>query len=77
MKIKPIRSEKGYGKAVKRIGEIWDALPGTREEYELKTLLLFIEDYEEVHYRPFPPDLLQAIQVRLEDSSLSATDLVS
>ena len=28
MKIKPIRTEKGYAKAVKRIGEVWEALPG-------------------------------------------------
>ena len=55
MKIKPIRTEKGYAKAVKRIGEVWEALPGTPEENELKTLLLLIEDYEELHYRLYPP----------------------
>jgi HTH-type transcriptional regulator / antitoxin HigA len=77
MKIKPIKSKRGYGKAVKRMGEIWDARPGTPEEVELKTLLLYIEDYEEVHFRPFPPDLLQTMQVRMEDSGLNATARMS
>lgn len=77
MKIKPIRTEKGYAKAVKRIGEVWEALPGTPEENELKALLLLIEDYEELHYRLYPPDPIGAIKMRMEELGLSGKDLVS
>lgn len=77
MKIKPIRTEKGYAKAVKRIGEIWEALPGTPEENELKALVLVIEDYEELHYRLYPPDPIGAIKIRMEELGLSGKDLVS
>jgi HTH-type transcriptional regulator/antitoxin HigA len=77
MKMKLIRTEKGYGKAVKRIGEIWEAAPGTPEENELKALLLLIEDYEELHHRLYPPDPIGAIKIRMEELGLSRKDLVS
>ena len=77
MKIKPIRTEKGYARAVKRIGEVWEALPGTPEQNELKALLRLIEDYEELHYRPYPPDPIGAIKIRMEELGFSGKDLVS
>lgn len=77
MKIKPIRTEKGYGKAVARIGEIWEALPGSPEANELKALLPLIEDYEQLHYRVYPPDPIEAIELRMNELGLSRQDLVS
>lgn len=77
MNIKLISTEKGYRRAVKRIGEIWDAPSGTPEENELKALLLLIEDYEELHYRPYPRDPIGAIKIRMDELGLSGKDLVS
>jgi HTH-type transcriptional regulator / antitoxin HigA len=77
MKIKPIRTEKGYAKAVKRIGELWEALPGTSEQQELKALLLLIENYEELNYRLYPPDPIGAIKIRMKELGLRGKDLVA
>jgi HTH-type transcriptional regulator / antitoxin HigA len=77
VKFKPIRTEKGYGKAVKRIGEIWGAPPGTPEANELKALRTLIEDYEQIHYRLYPPDPMEAIRIRMNELNLSWNDLVS
>jgi HTH-type transcriptional regulator / antitoxin HigA len=76
VRIKLIRTEKSYGKAVKRIGDIWEALPGTPEENELKTLLPLIDDYEQIHYRVYPPDPVWAIEIRMNELGLSWKDLV-
>jgi HTH-type transcriptional regulator / antitoxin HigA len=76
MKIKTIRTEKSYSKAVSRIGKIWEALPGTSEEIELRTLLVLLEDYEQLHFRRYPPDPIWAISIRMEELGLSGKDLV-
>lgn len=75
MKIKPIKTEKGYVKAVTRIGEIWEAQPGSREAVELECLLPLIEDYEEINYRVYPADPIEAIKMRMQELGLSRRDL--
>lgn len=77
MKIKRVTTEKSYGKAVKRIGEIWGSLPGTPEANELKALRALIEDYEQIHYRLYPRDPMEAIEIRMNELDLSWNDLVS
>ncbi|HTY22570.1 MAG TPA: helix-turn-helix domain-containing protein [Desulfomonilaceae bacterium] len=75
MEIKLIRTERDYGKALERAGEIWDAQPGTPEADELEALLPLIEDYEETHYRIDLPDPIEAIKVRMEELGLDRKDL--
>ncbi len=77
MKIRRITTEKSYIKAVCRIAEIWQALPGTPEEYELKLLRELMADYETIHYRPYPPDPIKVIKIRTKELNLSWKDLAS
>ena len=48
-KMKITNSEE-YDKAIKRIWEIFDAKPNTKEGEELIELVTAVEDYEEVNY---------------------------
>jgi HTH-type transcriptional regulator/antitoxin HigA len=50
MTIKPIKTEKDYQKALKRLETIFDAKPHTKDGNELDILGFLIEKYEEEHY---------------------------
>ena len=76
MKIKPIKNEKDYELALKRLDKIFDALPGTKEGDELEILALVIEDYEDKNYPIDPPDPIEAIKFRMEQMGLKQKDLV-
>lgn len=75
MKIKPIKNEKDYELSLKRIDEIFDALPGTKEGDELEILALVIEDYENKNYPIDPPDPIEAIKFRMEQMGMKQADL--
>lgn len=75
MEVKPIRTEEDYRRALKRAGDVWDAMPSTPEADEREVLLPLIEDYEEIHYRIDPPDPIDAIKIRMEDLGLTRKDL--
>jgi len=75
MEIKPIRTEPEYRAALVRLGEIWDAEPGTPESDELDVLSVLVEAYEDEHYPMDPPDPIEAIKFRMEQMGLSRKDL--
>lgn len=75
MEIKPIRTEQEYRTALARLGEIWDAEPGTPESDELDVLSVLVEAYEDEHYPMDPPDPIEAIKFRMEQMGLSRKDL--
>ena len=50
MKIKPIKTEKDYEKALERFEKIFDALPNTEKGDEAEILSLIIENYENQYY---------------------------
>ncbi len=75
MDIKPIRSEKDYRKALKRIESLWDAKPKSVEYDELEVLTTLVEAYEEKQHPIDPPDPIEAIQFRMEQLGLSRKDL--
>ncbi|HYV93159.1 MAG TPA: hypothetical protein VE978_15395 [Chitinophagales bacterium] len=54
MKIKPIKTERDYDAALKRIEKIWGTKPGTPAGEEFEILFTLVEAYEEEHY-PIPP----------------------
>lgn len=45
-----ITNSEEYDKAIKRIWEIFDAKPNTKEGEELIELVTAVEDYEEANY---------------------------
>ena len=51
MEITPIRTEKDYTLALKRIDALMDAEPNTKEFDELNSLVSLVEVYEEKHYK--------------------------
>jgi HTH-type transcriptional regulator/antitoxin HigA len=50
MNIKPIKTEKDYQAALKRLEVIFDARPNTKQGDELEILSLLVEKYEDEHY---------------------------
>ncbi len=71
MQIKPIRTEDDYKTALARVREIWDAEDGTPESYELDVLALLIEAYGDEHYPIVPPDPIDEIEYRLEETGMA------
>ena len=75
MEIKPIKTDKDYQKALKRLEKIFHARPGTKEGDELDILALLIERYEEEHYPIEAPDPIEAIKFRMEQMGYKQKDL--
>ena len=76
MKIKPIKSEQDYEKALKRLEVIFDADPNTEEGDEAEILTMLIDNYENQHYPIEAPDPIEAIKIRMEEMNLKQKDLV-
>jgi len=76
MNIKPIKSEKDYKQALKRLEVIFDAPVNTKAGDEAEVLSLLIENYENEHYPIEAPDPIEAIKIRMEELNLRQKDLV-
>ena len=75
MNIKPIKSERDYKAALKRMEQIFDVRPGTKEGDELEILAMLIEKYEDEHYPIEAPDPIEAIKFRMEQMGYKQKDL--
>ena len=75
MNIKPIKTERDYKAALSRIDVLWDAELNTKKGDELAILSILIEKFEEEKYKMLPPDPIEAIIFRMEQSDLSKIDL--
>lgn len=76
MKIKPIRNEADYQKALERLEVIFDAQRGTDEGDELEVLSILIDNYENENFPIGMPDPISAIRFRMEQMGLKQKDLV-
>lgn len=76
MKLKPIRTEKDYRAALKRMDVIFDAPLNTKEGDEAEILSLLIENFENEHYPIEAPDPIEAIKIRMEELNIKQKDLV-
>jgi HTH-type transcriptional regulator/antitoxin HigA len=75
MEINPIKTEKDYDLALKRVNLLFDAKPNTQEGDELDILVTLIEKYEQIHY-PIPEsDPIEAIKFMMKQKGISDTDL--
>lgn len=55
MNIKPIKSEKDYTEAMKRLEVIFDVKKGSAEGDELEILGILVDQYENEHFQsPYP-----------------------
>ncbi|WP_405199108.1 type II toxin-antitoxin system HigA family antitoxin [Christiangramia sp. LLG6405-1] len=76
MKIKPIKSDKDYEKALERLEVIFDAPINSKEGDEAEILSMMIDNYENEHYPIEAPDPIEAIKIRMEEMNLKQKDLV-
>ena len=70
MRVKPIRTKRDHGTALKEIERLWDARPGTPDHDRLEVLATLVDVYERDHFPIAPPDPLAAIRFRLEEGAL-------
>lgn len=75
MNIRPIKNQKDYQAALKRVELLWDAPLNTDVGDELDILVTLIEKYEEKELAILPPDPVEAIKFRLQQMNLDAKDL--
>ncbi|MCF6270145.1 MAG: transcriptional regulator [Melioribacteraceae bacterium] len=76
MNIKPIKTEKDYTKALKRLEDIFDASHKSEDGDEAEILSVLIENYENHHYPIEAPDPIEAIKIRMEELELKQKDLI-
>jgi HTH-type transcriptional regulator/antitoxin HigA len=76
MDLKPIKNEKDYRNALKRLEIIFDAPTDTKEGDEAEILSLMIENYENENYPIESPDPIEAIKIRMEELNMRQKDLV-
>lgn len=65
MKIKPIRNETDYQKALERLEVIFDAKRGTEEGEELEILAIIVDNSEKYNFPIGMPDPILAINFRI------------
>ncbi len=75
MEIRPIKSDSDHRAALSRIEALWDAPKGSREAEELEVLATLVEDFEDRREPIAPPDPIEAILFRLEQTGQSREDL--
>ena len=75
MNIKPIKTEEDYKATLARIESIWDAEINTKKGDELSILAILVENYETEKFKILPPDPIEAIKFRMEQTGLEKTDL--
>ena len=76
MKIKPIKNEQDYEKALERLEVIFDAPIDSKEGDEAEILSMMIDNYENEYYPIDAPDPIEAIKIRMAEMNLKQKDLV-
>ena len=77
MTIRPIRTEADYEAALERASTLMSASPDSAEADELDVLATLIERYEDETVPMPPPDPIDAILFRLEQTGRTTQDLSS
>ncbi len=75
MDIHPIKTEIDYDNSLHEIEILWGSPENTLEGEKLDILLILVEAYEKEHYIIDPPDPIEAIKFRMEQSGLTRKDL--
>ncbi len=78
MNIRPIRTDEEYREALKEISPLFEREPepGTAEGDAFEVMITLIEAYESKTFPIDLPDAIEAIKFRMEQSGLTAADLV-
>ncbi|MDX2144555.1 MAG: transcriptional regulator [Rhodospirillaceae bacterium] len=73
--LQPIKSQKQYKSALKRIDALMAAKAGSRKARELEVLAILVERYEREAFPIDPPSPTDAIRFRMEQMGYSQADL--
>jgi len=76
MNIKPIKNERDYEQALRRVESLWKSPEGSAESDELDVLATLIEAYEREHFPIDLPDPVEAIKFRLEQEGKDSRALI-
>jgi HTH-type transcriptional regulator/antitoxin HigA len=76
MDIKPIKNDRDYEQALRRVETLWDSPPGSPESDELGILATLIDAYEREHYPIDLPNPIEAIKFRLEQQGQDTRALI-
>lgn len=76
MEIKPIKNERDYREALRRVETLWHSAAASAEDDELTILSTLIEAYEQEHFPIDLPDPIEAIKFRLEQLGADSRALV-
>jgi len=76
MDIKPIKNERDYEQALRRVESLWQSPEGSAESDELDVLATLIEAYERDRYPIDLPDPVEAIKFRLEQENKDSRSLI-
>jgi HTH-type transcriptional regulator / antitoxin HigA len=76
MEIRPIKNERDYQAALRRVEALWESAEGSVENDELDVLATLIEAYEREHYPIDMPDPVEAIKFRLEQEGKDSRALI-
>ncbi len=77
MTIKPIKTEQDYRTALKKIDQLIDYPDNSLEADELDVLSILVESYENEHYAISPPDPIDAIKFRMEQTGMSEGEIAA
>lgn len=78
MNINPIRTEADYKATLSEVSALMEGDPdlGTPEGDRLDVLVTLVQAYEAKHYPIDPPDPIEAIKFRMDQSGMGVKDLV-
>ena len=76
MEIKPIKNERDYEQALRRMESLWNSPEGSPESDELDVLATLIEAYERERFPMDMPDPVEAIKFRLEQEGKDSRALI-
>ena len=75
MKIRVIKTEDDYQKALKRMEKLFDAPANSTDGDEAEILAILLEKYEEEYYPIHAPDPIEAIKFRMEQMDMTNGEL--
>lgn len=76
MDIAPIKTQRDYRRALKRIENLMTAKRGTAEGDHLDILVALVEAWERRHYPLDLPDPVEAIKYHMDQNGLKPRDLI-
>jgi HTH-type transcriptional regulator / antitoxin HigA len=76
MDIAPIKTQRDYRRALKRIEKLMSAKRGTPEGDYLDVLVTLVEPWERQHYPLDLPDPVEAIKYHMDQNGLKPRDLI-